>query len=125
MDVLDPSGRDGPYAGGRQTIQTLIRGTHQCLVAEVFFQPAGTDPIPAGATPASSDRLAQRRDRVLIGSLGAPYQTDGQALSGLVLVGLADGATNSQVAADVTEFRAQPAATLRRPSCEPPRHRDA
>jgi len=56
----DPGGPDGPYAGSRQTIQTLIRGIHQCLVAEVFFQPAGTDPIPFGATPGSSDRLAQR-----------------------------------------------------------------
>ena len=30
---------------------------HQCLVAEVSF--AG-NPIPAGATPASNDNLAQR-----------------------------------------------------------------
>ncbi len=56
----DPGGPDGPYSGTRQTIQTLVRGIHQCLVAEVFFQPAGTDPIPTGATPGSSDRLAQR-----------------------------------------------------------------
>jgi hypothetical protein len=58
--TADAGGRDGPYSGTRQTIQNLIRGHHQCLVAEVFFQPAGTDPIPTGATPASSDRLAQR-----------------------------------------------------------------
>ncbi|MGE5204030.1 MAG: hypothetical protein ACM3PW_00330, partial [Chlamydiota bacterium] len=35
---------------------------HQCLVAEIFFWPSGTvtDPIPLRASPASSDRLAQR-----------------------------------------------------------------
>ena len=38
----------------------LVRGIHQCLVAEVRFQPGAVDPIPNGATPASSDRLAQR-----------------------------------------------------------------
>jgi hypothetical protein len=65
---------DGPYpAAGRQTIQTLIRGLHQCLVAEVFFQPAGTDPIPHGATPGSSDRLAQRNLAIVeSGNPGGP-----------------------------------------------------
>lgn len=55
---LHPSG-DGHFSG-RLPIMQLIRGHHQCLVAEIFFQPDGTDPIPAGATPSSSDRLAQR-----------------------------------------------------------------
>jgi len=50
---------DGPF-GSRLPISQLIRGHHQCLVAEIYFQPAGTDPIPAGATPASSDHLSQR-----------------------------------------------------------------
>jgi hypothetical protein len=50
---------DGPYAN-RVPIVQLVRGLHQCLVAEIRFQPGSTDPIPAGATPASSDRLAQR-----------------------------------------------------------------
>jgi hypothetical protein len=47
---------DGPYTG-RRSIQELMRGHHQCLVAEVFFEP---DPIPVGATPASSENLSQR-----------------------------------------------------------------
>ena len=54
-----PFGSDGPFTG-RLPILQLIRGLHQCLVAEVRFQPGATDPIPSGATPSSSDRLAQR-----------------------------------------------------------------
>jgi len=54
-----PSGNDGPFTG-RVPIPQLVRGIHQCLVAEVRFQPGATDPIPNGASPASSDRLAQR-----------------------------------------------------------------
>ena len=50
---------DGPFSG-RVPIMQLVRGIHQCLVAEVRFQPGATDPIPNGATPASSSRLAQR-----------------------------------------------------------------
>jgi len=58
----DPGGVDGPYQNQRLTIQQLVTGLHYCLVAEIFFWPPGTvtDPIPAGATPSSSDRLAQR-----------------------------------------------------------------
>jgi hypothetical protein len=55
---LHPSG-DGHFSG-RQSILQLVRGVHQCLVAELRFQPGATDPIPFGATPGSSDRLAQR-----------------------------------------------------------------
>ncbi len=54
-----PSGSDGPFAG-RVPILQLVRGIHQCLVAEIRFQPGAADPISNGATPASSDRLAQR-----------------------------------------------------------------
>jgi hypothetical protein len=54
-----PSGNDGPFAGRVPIIQ-LVRGIHQCLVAEIRFQPGAADPISNGATPASSDRLAQR-----------------------------------------------------------------
>jgi hypothetical protein len=36
---------------------TLLTGEHQCLVAQIEF--AGT-PIPSGANPATSDKLAQR-----------------------------------------------------------------
>jgi len=52
---LHPSG-DGPYTS-RLSVQQLARGRHQCLVAEVVFDP---DPIPPGATPGSSENLAQR-----------------------------------------------------------------
>jgi len=55
---LDPSPQqDGPWSSGLLSIQELVRGMHQCLVAEVHFQP---DPIPAGATPAANDNLSQR-----------------------------------------------------------------
>ena len=49
----------GPFTGPAplQSIADLIRGTHQCLVAEVNFD---LDPIAVGATTASSDKLAQR-----------------------------------------------------------------
>jgi hypothetical protein len=58
----DPGGVDGPYQSPLMTIQQLVTGLHYCLVTEIFFWPPGTvtDPIPAGATPSSSDRLAQR-----------------------------------------------------------------
>jgi hypothetical protein len=49
----------GPFTGPAplQSIADLIRGVHQCLVAEISFDP---DPIPTGATTANSDKLAQR-----------------------------------------------------------------
>jgi len=50
---------DGPFSS-RVPIVQLVRGVHQCLVAEVRFQPGATDPIPNGATPSSNDRLSQR-----------------------------------------------------------------
>jgi hypothetical protein len=54
---------DGPYSGSASnSIQQLMLGTHHCMVAEVYFWPPNTtsDPVPHDATPASSDRLAQR-----------------------------------------------------------------
>ena len=48
---------NGPYSSGCQSIQEHIRGEHQCLVAEIVFLPA---PAQNGATPANSDKLAQR-----------------------------------------------------------------
>lgn len=45
------------YADGLKSIQELMRGVHQCLVAEVHYS---LDPVSAGATPGSSDNLAQR-----------------------------------------------------------------
>lgn len=55
---INPSSPSGPFTGPDplQSIADLIRGTHQCLVAEINFDP---DPIPAGSTTAC-DRLAQR-----------------------------------------------------------------
>jgi hypothetical protein len=54
-----PPSADGPFSG-RLPIVQLVRGIHQCLVAEIRYQPGATDPVPNGATPSSSDRLAQR-----------------------------------------------------------------
>jgi hypothetical protein len=54
---INPSTPDGPFVSGLQTIQQLIRNAHQCLIAEIAFDP---DPIPNGASPGSSDKLAQR-----------------------------------------------------------------
>ena len=59
---LNPGLATGPFTGTLKSIQQLVRGTHQCMVAEIYFWPTGTvnDPIPLGATPGSSNRLAQR-----------------------------------------------------------------
>jgi hypothetical protein len=46
-----------PDDGVLKSIQDLIRGRHQCLVAEIRF---GADSIPLGDTPANNDNLAQR-----------------------------------------------------------------
>lgn len=55
---INPIPVDGPYvAATRKTIQELVRNRHQCLVSEIAFDLA---PILAGATPSSSDKLAQR-----------------------------------------------------------------
>ena len=53
----NPSPANGPWSSGRKTIQELIRNAHQCLVAEIAFDP---DPVPPGISPAASDKLAQR-----------------------------------------------------------------
>jgi hypothetical protein len=53
---LNPSS-DGPFGGTLQSVLSLVRNAHQCLVAEIAFDP---DAIVAGATPATSDKLAQR-----------------------------------------------------------------
>ena len=59
-DPVSPDG--GPFTVATQSVQQLMLNTHHCLVAEIFFWPSGTsgDPIPHEASPASSDRLAQR-----------------------------------------------------------------
>ena len=49
---------DGPFNPSEMvSIQQLVRGLHQCLVAEIHYD---LDPIPIGATPGTSDNLAQR-----------------------------------------------------------------
>lgn len=53
---------DGPFddsddPDGLRSIQELMRGLHQCLVAEIHFL---DDPIPLLATPGSSDNISQR-----------------------------------------------------------------
>lgn len=53
----DPSNPTGPFGNNRQSIQQLVRNLHQCLVAEIAYDP---DPIPNGASTGSSDKLAQR-----------------------------------------------------------------
>lgn len=52
-----PSPANGPWTSGRKSVQQLIRNAHQCLVAEIAFDP---DPIPPGVAPSQSDKLAQR-----------------------------------------------------------------
>lgn len=59
-----PNGNDGPFTG-RVPIVALVRGIHQCLVAEIRYQPGAVDPIHTGATPASSSRLSQRNIAVV------------------------------------------------------------
>jgi hypothetical protein len=46
-----------PNSGLNYSIQELVANSHQCLVAEIAYDP---DPIPSGASPASSDKLAQQ-----------------------------------------------------------------
>lgn len=55
---LQASNPDGPFSGPNlESVADLVRGTHQCLVAEINFD---LDPIPTGATTGNSDKLAQR-----------------------------------------------------------------
>ena len=56
---INPLSASGPFTGPEplQSVADLIRGTHQCLVAEINFD---LDPIPVGSTTAACDRLAQR-----------------------------------------------------------------
>src|SRR5439155_5378964 len=50
---------DGPFTGMGQLlpIQQLVRSAHQCLIAEISFDPVA---IPSNADPSTSDKLAQR-----------------------------------------------------------------
>ncbi len=54
----------GPFAASdlRSIQQAVMRAPHQCLVAEINFD---GQPVSTGATPASSDKLAQRNLSIL------------------------------------------------------------
>jgi L-Lysine epsilon oxidase N-terminal/L-lysine epsilon oxidase C-terminal domain len=56
---IQPSPPDGgPFTGQLQSIANLIRGTHQCLVAEISYDLVPITPI--GISTANSDQLSQR-----------------------------------------------------------------
>jgi hypothetical protein len=55
---VSPGATDGPWpSASARSIQELMRGRHQCLVTEIFFEP---DPTANGETPGTSDNLSQR-----------------------------------------------------------------
>lgn len=55
---LDPGAGDGPWPDAAcASIYDHMRGLHQCLVTEVYFEPDETEP---GETPSTSDNLSQR-----------------------------------------------------------------
>lgn len=60
----NPGTANGPFTGTLESIQSLIRGRHQCLVAEINID---SDPNRAGDNPANSDNLSQR-NLAIIGS---------------------------------------------------------
>jgi hypothetical protein len=47
---------EGPYSGSLSILE-LVRNQHQCLIGEISYD---LETIPTGATPATSDKLAQR-----------------------------------------------------------------
>lgn len=59
LDINEPSEEPltDPSTGESRSVQELIRGRHQCMVGEVFFE---SDEIPLDATPANHDNLSQR-----------------------------------------------------------------
>lgn len=60
---INPGSSDGPWsASSSRSIQELVRGRHQCLVTEIYFEP---DPTSSGETPGSSDNLSQRNLSIL------------------------------------------------------------
>jgi hypothetical protein len=61
-------GVDGPFAASAPapgSIASLVRGKHQCLVAEIAYDEV---PIPLGAQPGTNDKLAQRNLTVVGGT---------------------------------------------------------
>jgi murein tripeptide amidase MpaA len=62
-DPSMPASAAGPF-NPVQSIQDAIRGKHQCLVAEINLDPPEPQ-IATGATPANSDKLAQRNLNII------------------------------------------------------------
>lgn len=54
---LTTTNHNGPWSSGRVSVKEHVRNEHQCLVAEIAFD---STPIPANASPSTSDKLAQR-----------------------------------------------------------------
>ncbi len=62
----------GPFIGfgELQSVQQLVRSTHQCVIAEINY---ASDPVPKGVDPSDSDKLAQRNlTLVPVPNPGAP-----------------------------------------------------
>ncbi len=58
LPVVVPSiNKDGPFSNALPIQQAIMRNPHQCLVAEIAFDPIA---IPAGKDPSNWDKLAQR-----------------------------------------------------------------
>jgi hypothetical protein len=63
--IVESQNPDGPFTGPLPGIpanlmpiqQAILRNLHQCLIAEIAFDPV---PIPLGQNPANIDKLAQR-----------------------------------------------------------------
>jgi hypothetical protein len=61
---ISPGASNGPWPEADcRSIQELMRAPHQCLVAEIYFEPDPTDP---GRTPGTSDNLSQRNIAFLV-----------------------------------------------------------
>ncbi len=55
--VVPSINKDGPFSNAVPIQQAIMRNPHQCLVAEIAFDPIA---IPAGKDPSNWDKLAQR-----------------------------------------------------------------
>ena len=55
--VVPGTNKDGPFSNALPIQQAIMRNPHQCLVAEIAFDPIA---IPAGKDPSNWDKLAQR-----------------------------------------------------------------
>lgn len=67
LNLYDPSNQ----INGAQ-VQTLLNGTHQCLVAQIAFDGA---PIPQGVSALSWDQLAQRNLQITLSDNPGPAAT--------------------------------------------------